>query len=214
MGARVPSSFYARGAETVAREALGKILVSASRGRAMLARIVETEAYVGEHDLACHASKGRTRRTEVMFGPPGHAYVYLIYGMYHMLNLVTGQSGEAQAVLVRAAEPCEPIVLAGEGDSVTRAAIELREEGLVVATPTGDMNGPGKLSRALGITLRDNGVNLCGSRLYLRDGRPPNRVGVGPRVGVDYARDWADAPLRFYDGESPAVSRPRAKKRP
>src|SRR3954454_2197471 len=104
---KLPRSFYARPAEELAPDLLGKILVRRYRGKLLRARIVETEAYVGEHDLACHASKGRTNRTEVMFGPPGHAYVYLIYGMYDMLNIVTGKPGVAQAVLIRAAEPLD-----------------------------------------------------------------------------------------------------------
>src|SRR5437879_9811505 len=97
-------AFYERPAIDIARDLLGKILVHRVGKRTLRARIVETEAYVGEHDLACHASKGRTKRTEVMFGPAGHAYVYFIYGMYDMLNIVCAHEGNAQAVLVRAAE--------------------------------------------------------------------------------------------------------------
>src|SRR4051794_5131904 len=103
----LPRNFYARDAETVAKELLGKILVHVIGGKKLRARIVETEAYVGPHDLACHAAKGRTARTEVMFGEAGHAYVYFIYGMYDMLNIVTGDVDDAQAVLIRAAEPLD-----------------------------------------------------------------------------------------------------------
>src|SRR5690349_9239131 len=104
---RLPRALYSRDAETVARELVGKVLVHVIGGKTLRARIVETEAYVGPHDLACHASKGRTTRTEVMFGEAGHAYVYFIYGMYDMLNIVTGKVGEPQAVLIRAAEPLD-----------------------------------------------------------------------------------------------------------
>src|SRR3954463_473244 len=100
-------AFYERSAITVAKQLLGKVLVRRLNDRLLTGMIVETEAYVGPHDLACHASKGRTKRTEIMFGRSGHAYVYLIYGMYPMLNIVSGEPGEPQAVLVRAAEPLD-----------------------------------------------------------------------------------------------------------
>src|SRR5437667_7800082 len=110
-------SFYNRPAIDVARDLIGKILVRRTRGKELRARIVETEAYIGEHDLACHASRGRTNRTEVMFGRAGHAYVYFIYGMHWMLNIVASKPGDAQAVLVRAAEPLDgwDVNLAGPG---------------------------------------------------------------------------------------------------
>ncbi|HYX91264.1 MAG TPA: DNA-3-methyladenine glycosylase, partial [Myxococcaceae bacterium] len=126
---RLLRDFYDRSALIVARELLGKILVYADNGIRRAGRIVETEAYVGEHDLACHASKGRTARTDVLFGPPGHAYVYLIYGMYHCFNVVTLPEGVAAAVLVRGLEPAEGL------PSHPR------------------LDGPGKLCRAMGITL-------------------------------------------------------------
>lgn len=181
-GAPLPRAFYTRPAEVVARELLGAILVRAlPDGSARRARIVETEAYVGTHDLACHASRGRTARTEVMFGPGGHAYVYFVYGMHHMLNVVTGPAGEAAAVLIRAAEPLEGLALA--------------------------MNGPGRLARALAVTRADDGLDLSGPALYITVGRPPARVVTTTRVGVDYADVWRDAPLRFYDADSRHVSR-------
>src|SRR4051812_5363563 len=102
---KLPRSFYERDAALVAPDLLGKILVHRVNRKLLRARIVETEAYVGEHDLACHAAKGRTKRTEIMYGPPGHAYIYFIYGMYDMLNIVCAKEGNAQAVLIRAAEP-------------------------------------------------------------------------------------------------------------
>lgn len=165
-----------------ARSLLGMVLV---HGTAR-ARIVETEAYVGEHDLACHAARGRTARTEVLFGPPGLAYVYLIYGMYHCLNVVTGPEGRAAAVLLRAAEPLVPGLAA--------------------------MDGPGKLCRALAIDRGFNRVDLCDPASPLRleegDGRPV-RIARGPRVGVDYAGVWAAKPYRFMIAGSPFGSRPR-----
>lgn len=179
---RLPAAFYAEDAETVARALLGQVLVVAGEDGPRRGRIVETEAYVGPHDLACHASRGRTRRTEVMFGPSGRAYVYLIYGMYDMLNVVTGAEGDPQAVLLRAVEPLEKV--------------------------RGATDGPGKLTRALGVTVaRHNGASLLGPALWLEPGAAPERVAVTPRIGVEYAGAWKDAPLRFFDPESRFVSR-------
>ena len=177
-------SFYRRAAEDVAREMIGTILVRRVKGERYRARIVETEAYLGPDDLASHASKGRTKRTEVMFGPAGHAYVYFIYGMYDMFNIVVGLPGSAQAILVRAAEPLD-------GWDV-------------------DLSGPGKLARAMRITRADNGISLAGEDLFLLS-NPKDRptILVGPRVGIDYAKEWKDRPLRFMDAGSAAVSKPR-----
>lgn len=174
-------AFFAREAEIVARELLGKVLVHCVRGRIYQARLVETEAYVGPHDLACHAAKGRTKRTEVMFGPAGHAYVYLVYGMYELLNIVTGHDGHAQAVLLRAAEPIGW---------------------------TASLSGPGKLTRAMKITRADNGRDMTAGKLFVVDDqtRKP-RIVATPRIGVDYAQHWKDAPLRFVDADSAAISR-------
>ncbi len=192
-------SFYARDALTVARELLGALLVlegSAAPGSPRkVGRIVETEAYVGEHDLACHAAKGRTARTEVLFGPPGRAYVYLIYGMYHCFNTVTDPEGQASAVLVRALEPLEGF------------------------PPDARTDGPGRLCRAMGLTLLHNRLSLLAPPLYLLRGTPvpEARVQRGPRVGVDYAGARAHEPLRLWVRDSVHVSKapgqPRAKRR-
>jgi DNA-3-methyladenine glycosylase len=185
--ATLPRAFYARDAETVARDLLGKILtLRASDGTARRARITETEAYVGEHDLASHSSKGRTVRNEAMFGPPGRAYVYLIYGMHHCLNVVTGKAGEGQAVLLRAAEPLD-------GWDV-------------------DLRGPGRLARAFGLTREHDKADLVRGALRVLDAPAPARVEATPRIGVDYAEDWAHAPLRFHEAESRHVSKPPTRK--
>lgn len=181
---KLTRDFYARPAEVVARELLGKVIVHHVHRRVLRARIVETEAYVGEHDLASHSSKGRTARTEVMFGPPGHAYVYLIYGMHDMFNIVCAAEGDAQAVLVRAAEP--------------------------LAGVDANLSGPGRLARGLHISRREDGIDLMADRLYLVDdgGRRPKVVRT-PRIGVDYAGAWKDELLRFIDPTSHAVSKGR-----
>lgn len=182
---KLPRGFYAREAEGVAEELLGTILVHRIDGTERRGRIVETEAYVGCHDLACHAAKGRTARTEVMFGQGGHAYVYLIYGIHDMLNIVCGDVGIAQAVLIRAAEPLDGW--------------------------DANLSGPGNLARRLDITRRHNGVDLTGGELFLVRSADPNppRIVRTRRIGVDYAKEWRDAPLRFVDANSARVSRPK-----
>ena len=178
-------SFYERDAMEVAPDLIGRILVHRRGGDEFRARIVETEAYVGEHDLACHASKGRTGRTEVMFGRGGHAYVYLIYGMYQMLNIVTGKAGDAQAVLIRAGEAMDDWAA--------------------------DLSGPGKLARAMEIGRAQNGVDMTGDELFVLEDPAADRPRVtkSKRVGIDYAGEWKDELLRFYDADSKAVSKPR-----
>ncbi len=171
-GSRLTRTFYARGAELAARELIGAVLVRQVHGVWRAGRIVETEAYVGAHDLACHAAKGRTRRTEIMFGPPGYAYVYMIYGMYYMLNIVTGDQGDPQAVLIRGAEPLDG----------WRA----------------DLTGPGKLGLAFAVTLQDRGLDMTGDDLFVvKDSHATPRIITTPRIGIDYAGKWKDAPLRF-----------------
>ncbi len=175
-------SFYRQNAAKLARALVGTILVRCIGNKIYRARIVETEAYVGPHDLASHSSKGRTKRTEIMFGPAGRAYVYLIYGMYEMFNIVAGTAGSGQAVLIRAAEPLDGW--------------------------EADLSGPGKLTRAFRITRSDNGRDLTGDRIFLlRDPACRPRIGRSGRIGVEYAGPWKDVLLRFFDKKSPALSR-------
>jgi DNA-3-methyladenine glycosylase len=175
----LPLSFYARDAETVAKKLLGQTLVVNLNDIEKRCCIVETEAYMGIHDLASHSSKGKTKRTEIIFGPAGKAYIYLIYGMYDMFNIVTGNEN-GQAVLIRAVEP-----LNFEGDT----------------------KGPGKVCKVLGITRALNGESLLGKKLWLDKGKAPKTIVTTTRIGVDYAKEWKDAPLRFYDADSSWVSR-------
>ena len=185
--APLPHAFYRQDAVTVARALIGSILVRRYRNHVFHARIVETEAYVGPHDLACHAAKGRTQRTSTMYLPGGHAYVYFIYGMYDMLNVVTGSANDPQAVLIRAAEPLG-----------------------TWPTQNPDLSGPGKLTRALHLTRAQDRLDLSGPALHFLPcplGRLP-QIAVSPRIGVDYAKHWKDEPLRFFDAASAAVSKP------
>ncbi|MGZ3424213.1 MAG: DNA-3-methyladenine glycosylase [Polyangiales bacterium] len=175
--------FYERKTLVVAKDLLGRVLVHQDGEVRRAGVIVETEAYVGAHDLACHASKGRTARTEVLFGPPGMAYVYLIYGMYDCFNAVTEEDGYAAAVLIRAVSPIEACI--------------------------GKTDGPGKLCRALRITRAHNRLDLVSSAVTIEEGTPvsPRKVARGPRIGVDYAGEWAQKPYRFWVDGDPHVSR-------
>ncbi len=180
---RLPRAFFERPTLSVARALIGMQLAHRHAGRVRRGRIVETEAYLGPRDLAAHSARGRTPRTEVMFGPPGHAYVYFIYGFWNCLNVVTGARGVPHAVLVRALEPLG----------------SLRERTC----------GPGLLCRALRIDRDLNGADLRGQVLWLEPpppGTPAARIGRATRVGVAYAGEWALRPWRFFDRDSPFVS--------
>jgi DNA-3-methyladenine glycosylase len=171
--------FYSRNAIDVARGCLGKILVHGKTA----GRIVETEAYLGVDDLASHAARGVTPRTEVMFGPPGHAYVYFIYGMHECLNFVSEPVGKAGCVLIRALEP-----LAGLGIMHRRRVKARKPEDLA--------SGPGKLTQAMGITRRLNGSSLIDGPVTVRRSHdePLIEIAVSPRIGITKNADW---PLRF-----------------
>jgi DNA-3-methyladenine glycosylase len=192
----LPRAFYARPVLTVARACIGKLLVHHTSEGILVGRIVETEAYRGPEDRAAHSFGGRrTVRTEVMFGPPGHAYVFFVYGMHFQFNLVTTREGAPHAVLVRAAEPIQGVSIMARHRKLPEGSREL-------------MNGPGKLCQAFAIGKADYGVDLCGSRLFLSDG-PRVRTEASARIGVQYAADWAKKPWRFFDPKSPCVSRAR-----
>ncbi|HKZ73682.1 MAG TPA: DNA-3-methyladenine glycosylase [Steroidobacteraceae bacterium] len=191
MPRKLPRELYVRRTLDVARELIGMHLVHGDGELRRAGRIVETEAYQGPHDLAAHSSRGLTQRTRVMFGPPGHAYVYLIYGFWNCLNVVTGPESVPHAVLLRALEP--------------------------LRNCDGPTWGPGLLCRAMHIDRSLNGADLCGNRLWIEVPARfrPARVARGPRIGVDYAGDWAERPWRFYDRDSPYVSTvsPAARRR-
>jgi DNA-3-methyladenine glycosylase len=177
-GAILPRSFYARDAIVVARELLGKVLVNG----ATAGIIVETEAYPGGDDLASHSAAGITNRTRVIFGPPGHAYVYLCYGMHACMNIVAEREGTAGCVLIRALEPVAGLDIMRE----RRAARHERDLA----------SGPGKLTRALGITLADYGTDLTRGDFVVREPAQPRKlhIEVTPRIGITKC---ADLPLRF-----------------
>ena len=187
---KLPRAFFERSTLTVARALIGMHLLHDDGREVRSGRIVETEAYLGPADRAAHSWRGRTPRTEVMFGPPGHAYVYFIYGFWNCLNVVTGPAGVPHAVLLRALEPL--------GGLAERTC------------------GPGLLCRALHIDRSLNGADLRGEVLWLEApaaGAPRVQIARSPRIGIDYAGEWAHRPWRFFERDSPFVSRARARER-
>ena len=177
--------FYARSTLVVARELLGKTLVHETDGVRRAGRIVEAEAYIGPDDKASHARVGNRGRASIMYGPAGFAYVFLVYGMHNCFNTVTETEGHPGAVLIRAIDPLDNAEASG--------------------------SGPALVCRALRIDRGCTGLDLTTSNLYLEDAPPVSDrdVRVGPRVGVDYAGEWAHRPWRFWVAASPRVSRPR-----
>jgi DNA-3-methyladenine glycosylase len=179
----LPRAFYERETEIVAREMLGTVLECETDDGIASGIIVETEAYLGEHDLACHAAAGRTARTEALYGSPGTSYVYFIYGMYWCFNAVTRAEGLPSAVLVRAIEPLDGIALMHKRRPRVKSEVDLT-------------NGPGKLCTALGITGSMSAQGLQRRPLVIREGEPvaDDRVEVTTRIGITRCADW---PLRW-----------------
>ncbi len=179
----LPREFYDRDTTQVARDLLGKLLVRRVGDIKRIGKIVEVEAYLGPHDLAAHTSKGITPRTKVMYGPPGFAYVYLIYGMHHCMNVVTEPDGTGAAVLLRALEPMDNL--------------------------SDNTKGPGRLCKAMGIDRSHYGHDLISDDFYIADAPTPETIQIvqRPRIGVDYAGEWAEKLLRFYIEGNPYISR-------
>jgi DNA-3-methyladenine glycosylase len=191
---KLPRTFYEQTTIDVARQLLGKYLIRKHPDADTIGRIVETEAYVGPHDLACHAAKGRTARTEVMFGRAGHAYVYFIYGFYNMLNLVTEAKDYPAAVLIRAVEPVD--------------GVELMKHRRKTSALRNLASGPGKLCQAFAVDRSLNGADLSGRVLYVEDrGEALPKFRATPRIGVDYAGKWKSKPYRFLIRGSEFVSK-------
>ncbi len=202
--ASLGQEFFARQTLTVARDLIGTVLeATAADGTLVTGRIVEVEAYEGENDPASHAGRGRTPRSEIMFGPPGHAYVYLIYGMHHCLNFVTASEGTPGAVLIRAVEP-----VAGRQMMAARRGLAPD-----TAADRALTAGPGRLCQALGVDLAWNGLPLFAARdepeeqrgrlRLLQPDRPPRRIATTPRIGI---RQAVDFPYRFVDPDSSCLS--------
>lgn len=197
LGTPLPRAFYDREVLDVAPELVGKILVHRAPEGTTAGRIIECEAYRGPEDLAAHSAGGRrTRRTEAMFGPPGHVYMFVLYGMHWAFNVVVEPRDTPHAILVRALEPVHGADLMSQRRGVPEASITLT-------------NGPGKLCAAMGLGSANYGEDLCRDQLFLVEGAA-GRVGRSPRINVDYAGEWAARPWRFYEQGNRYVSvRPR-----
>ncbi|RQD77253.1 MAG: DNA-3-methyladenine glycosylase [Candidatus Syntrophonatronum acetioxidans] len=181
--------FFREDTREVAQSLLGKIMVRHLPEGTAVCKIVETEAYLSHNDPACHASRGKTKRNEMMFGPPGRAYVYFIYGMYYCFNVVTGEEGQGEAVLVRALEPIKGIGLMKERRGV-KDIFNLT-------------SGPGKLCQALGIDKGMNGKDLLKGDLFIVDGGERPKIETSPRVGIRVA---IDRHFRYYISGNPYIS--------
>lgn len=191
----IDRAWFDRSAVAVAPDLLGMTLSHESTDGRVAGRIVEVEAYLGPEDLAAHSSRGRTRRNAVMFGPPGHLYVYLIYGLHNCLNVVCGPGNKPEAVLIRGVAITEghELARARRGDAVPERRLAA---------------GPGNVGRAFGIDRALNGADLLAGPLRLLAGERPNAIESRPRIGVGYAREWAPRPLRFVVPHDPHLSRP------
>lgn len=199
--ARLSREFYNGDTVQIAQDLLGKYLVRVLDGQLLAGRITETEAYIGRCDKACHAyNYRRTERTSTLFGPPGHAYIYFIYGMYHCLNFVTEPEGEPAAVLIRAVEPAAGM------DTMLR--LRYGDKPLTAYRRKNFLNGPGKVCKGFSLSRAENGLDLTGGILFVCDS--PADIGLphpapagehmcaGPRIGVDYAEEAKDFPWRFW----------------
>lgn len=195
-------SFYERSAIEVAPDLLGCYLVRRIDGIITKTRIVETEAYEGEEDLASHASKGLTPRTSIMYGEPGHLYIYFTYGMHYMLNIVCAPKGTPKAVLIRAVEPIRI-----KNQSHFAEASRDKESSIM----NGGANGPARLTKALQIDKTLNGLSAMTKKhgLWIESGEAIQKenIVIAARIGVDYAKDYKDKPWRFYIKDNKFVSK-------
>ncbi len=199
-------SFYSQSTTEIAKQLLGKFLCRKVNGKLYIGKIVETEAYLGAKDLACHSSKGLTKKNKTMFGPAGHAYVYFIYGMYHCLNVVTEKENNPCAVLIRALEPAKIINRPRTGvHSLECNEFRFRDNLKLKMV----LNGPAKLCREFKIDKKLNGWDLTiGKKLWIENGETikPNQIKKSKRIGVDYAGIWKNRLLRFYIKDSEFIS--------
>lgn len=214
---KLTQDFYNRDTRLVARELLGKYLVRVQEGVPLAVRICETEAYIGRMDKACHAyNYRRTQRTETLFAPPGTAYIYLIYGMYHCLNFVTEPEGEPCAVLIRGGQA------RGNLSLLTRSRYGKPPEQLTAYQKKNFLNGPGKLCKALALTRAENGCSLLGEELFVCDtlediglttpaeDKLPLDIRTSSRIGIDYAEEAVHFPWRYF---LPETALPNKKRR-
>ena len=199
---KLPRDFYDRPTLDVARELIGKVLVHERRGVRTSGVIVEVEAYIGESDPACHAAPGPTKRNAPLYGPPGFSYVYLNYGIHPLVNAVTEADGSPAAVLIRALDPVDGIATMRRRRA--RVGKGRRAAGPRSLAVHDLCRGPGNLTMAMGIALRENELDLCGSRLFIEEGDArPVRIAWGPRIGINVG---TDRPWRACLEGHPSVS--------
>jgi DNA-3-methyladenine glycosylase len=197
---KLERAFYERETLDVARDLLGKYLVHHTTDGKTVGKIVEVEAYVGVNDAACHAYNGKnTKRTKIMFGQGGHAYIYLIYGVYYCMNIVTNQEHYPEAVLIRALEPID--------------GLDIMQKRRKTDNKLNLCSGPGKMCNAMGISKSQNEMDLCGETMYLLSGEvvPSEDIIATPRINIDYAEEAREYPWRFIIKDNPFVSNRKGK---
>jgi DNA-3-methyladenine glycosylase len=200
---KLERAFYERETLDVARDLLGKYLVHHTTDGKTVGKIVEVEAYVGINDAACHAYNGKnTKRTKIMFGQGGHAYIYLIYGVYYCMNIVTNQEHYPEAVLIRALEPID--------------GLDIMQKRRKTDNKLNLCSGPGKMCNAMGISKSQNEMDLCGETMYLLSGEvvPSEDIIATPRINIDYAEEAREYPWRFIIKDNPFVSNRKGKIKP
>lgn len=188
-------AFYLRDTLTVAKDLIGKYMVHTVNGEDLVCRITETEAYTGTADKACHAYGGRhTSRTEALYLPGGHAYVFLIYGMYYCMNIVTEPEGNPCAVLIRGGKAISPL------NTFSHLRFQKPYDDLTALQKKNLSNGPGKLAMAMGITKEQNKTNLFGENFFLfeKEEEPP-KIETSPRINIGYAEEYVQKPWRFLE---------------
>jgi DNA-3-methyladenine glycosylase len=202
---KLPRKFYERNTLEVAKDLLGKYIIHFTEGTKRVGKIVEVEAYMGPDDKAAHSYNfRRTKRNEVMYGPAGHAYVYIIYGMYNCMNIITEGVDIPRGVLIRAIEPIEGL------DEMALSRFNKKYNELKRSQILNLTSGPGKLCIAMNITSADNGEDLCGNKLYVAEDKEKNTFEIvsSKRINIDYAEEYINCPWRFYIKGNPYVSKP------
>lgn len=201
---KLERKFYNRDSVTVAKELLGKFLVHVVEGEELIGKIVEVEAYMGPDDKAAHSyNNRRTERNEIMYGSPGFSYVYIIYGMYNCMNVVVEEPGKPQAILIRALEPAKSF------ETMSGFRYNKLYEELSKKEKIGLTSGPGKLCKALNIDRTQNGMDLCGDKLYILEEENISSFDMvsTTRINIDYAEEAKDYPWRFYIKDNPYISK-------
>ncbi|MDF2674133.1 MAG: putative 3-methyladenine glycosylase [Clostridiales bacterium] len=202
---KLPREFYEGDTLDMSKRLLGKYLVHKDNGTELMGRIVEVEAYKGPQDKAAHSyNNKRTERVEIMYGPPGFAYIFAIYGMYYCMNIVSAETGTPNAILIRALEPISDLNQLSI-NRYNKPYSDLNKRAIINMT-----NGPGKLCKAMRINKSNYGEDLCGDKLYLVESRDNEEIEIceSPRINIDYAEEAIHYPWRFFIKDNPFISYP------